>query len=134
MLEKLSILRSELEEINNSLFSCLENRSKLVYEIQKIKGEFNKAVYDKSRELELFKRESEKLSKLNNKQLLIYSLLIENDANQFDGTYPAWSSMEHLESCSQKSLSELTNPMLLALFDKKSYSSLNIKPNFQVDI
>ncbi len=133
MVEKLLSLRIKLEEINNLIFKTLSERRDVVFQIQEIKHTQGLQIYDKCRELELFKKDSQRLSKLSSLELLVYSLMIENDANKFDGTYPSWSKKEHLDSISDNSISELINPLLLALFDKKSYSSLNIKHEFQVD-
>lgn len=132
--EQLENLRGYLEDTNDSLFSALKKREQIVFEIQKIKANNNRAVFDKSRELNLFKNDSSKLLSLNLTELLIYSLIIENDANKFNNSYPKWSHREHLISSSSESICELVNPLLLALYDKKSYSTLNIKKEFQADI
>lgn len=132
--EQLNDLRSYLEETNDSLFNVLKKRESIVYEIQKIKINNNKNIFDKDREVQLFKSDSSRLATLNLNELLIYSLIIENDANKYNDSYPKWSKKEHLNSSSHDSVIEMVNPLLLALFDKKSYSSLNIKKEFQADI
>jgi chorismate mutase len=132
--EQLKNLRSYLEVTNESLFEVLKKRESIVFEIQKIKTNSRQNIFDKSREIQLFKSDFSRLATLNLNELLIYSLIIENDANKYNNTYPKWSKKEHLNSSSHDSLIEMINPLLLALYDKKSYSSLNIKKEFQADI
>lgn len=131
---QLDDLRSYLEETNDSLFEILGKRESIVYEIQKIKTINKKKIFDKKREQQLFNDDFSRLASLNLNELLIYSLIIENDANKYNDSYPKWSRKEHLNSCANDSICEMINPLLLALFDKKSYSSLNIKKEFQADI
>ena len=131
-MNKLQSLRSQLERVNDQFFSLLKKRKSLVHQIQSEKE--IKSSYDLNRELELFKSQESILSGLSQVELYIYSLIIEEQAYSYNKSYPRWSFKEHLNNSDQEYYLDGTNPLLLALFDKKSYSSLNIKSEFQIKI
>lgn len=130
-MKKIELLRESLELVNSDLFSLLNKRKSIVHNIQKLKQ--TNLCFDYDRELELFKKNTNLLKDLSDKELYIYSLIIESHAESYNGNYPSWSSYEHLETPSTDVL-DGTNPLLLALFSKKRYASLNIKSRFQVNI
>ena len=131
-MSQLKSLRSQLETVNDQFFSLLKKRKSLVHQIQSQKE--IKSSYDLNRELELFKSQESTLSSLSQVELYIYSLIIEEQAHSYNESYPRWSCKEHLTTSVQANHLEGTNPLLLALFDKKSYSLLNIKSEFQIEI
>jgi chorismate mutase len=131
-MSQLKSLRSQLETVNDQFFSLLKKRKSLVHQIQSQKE--IKSSYDLNRELELFKSQENTLSGFSQVELYIYSLIIEEQAHSYNESYPRWSFKEHLNTSDPKNHLDGTNPLLLALFDKKSYSLLNIKSEFQIEI
>ncbi|MCT4640777.1 MAG: hypothetical protein N4A33_00665 [Bacteriovoracaceae bacterium] len=126
-MSRLEQRRSELEDIGIQLFSLLENRKLLVSQIQELKDVSSS--FDVNREKVLFSNQKSKLLKLSLQELLAYSLIIESHAYSFNGTYPKWSEQVHLASQNQTIESRI-NPVLLALYDKKRYDSLQLNEEF----
>jgi chorismate mutase len=129
-MQKLNVLRDELQSLTTDLLTKINSRKNLVTKIQKEKtttGEFKN--FDLQREVALFNSLSDQLVTYSVKELFILSLLIENQAGgEFD--YPSWSSQVHIE-IAQTSIINQINPILLATFQKSRYDALQLNEKFK---
>lgn len=126
--------RADLESTNKKILSLIETRRKIVGDIQRVKSNLGSDKYDPKRELELFISLRGFLEKLSLKELLSFSLLMEDQAGI---GYPEWSQLVHLvpqkERLPEKSqieqYSSKINPLLLLLFypDKIKVDYLKIE-------
>lgn len=91
-MKSLPKLRTDLEELNREFFSLLERRKKLVSEIQSLKSKASEYPhYDERREKELFSKLKTELLKLSKRELLAFSLIVEEHAKGGDEkAYPSF--------------------------------------------
>ena len=127
--DKLSQLRSGLDSINSNLILLLNKRQLIVNEIQTLKKE-NKvnSLWCPQRELSVFKSYINENPVMDLRYVLMYSLLIEKQAQE-SGDYPTWSSQAHLE-VTGNSIQHLINPILLFCYCKKDFFQLKLKTQF----
>jgi chorismate mutase len=127
----LAQLREALAQLNSELFLTIIERRSLCIKIQEFKetgGRFSS--YDPTREKEVFTLHVDEIKKLTLKELLAFSLLMEDQAQAYaPGSYPSWSQCTHLIH-SQKELIEMINPLLLKFRSLELFSKLNLSSEF----
>lgn len=123
-------LRSELDGINQQLIDLVKVRRNVVTQIQKQKprhgGSF--ASYDSEREWSLFVRLKPQLEQLTLKELLAFSLLMEEQAGA-PVRYPEWSETIHLVS-NANAIEHRLNPLLVKLLWPAQFEALNLSAQF----
>lgn len=119
-------LREQLELINRSLFQSLDKRIEVIEKIQSLK----QISWDPSREIKVFKDFSKNYPQNNLKQDLVYSLLIESQAEAFG--YPRWSEGDHLALGRAESISQMINPILLRIRNESEYQALDLIEDYRV--
>lgn len=120
---KLKDLRSDLEKVNQEIFSLFSKREKIVSLIQNLK----RTTWDPKREHELFLIFSNEKKSFSD--ALIFSLLIEKQARHSGDGYPKWSDGIHLIDGIQKS-SDMINPILLKFQSPAEYEKLKLKKEY----
>ncbi len=124
----LSALRLELDKTNTEIFKLLKKRKEIVSRIQAAKN----IAWSPLRELDVFTEYLEKNPENGFYDHLIYSLLIESQA-QGRG-YPQWSRSAHLECTKEFSLFTIMNPILLRMINESEYRTLKLKKTYQSQI
>lgn len=128
----LQLKRAKLQELNKQLFELIKNRREIVSEIQRIKNaNHTYACWDPSQEVKLFTHFKETLLNFSIKELLAFSLLMEDQAMISTKAYPAWSECIHLTDRAMSDCVHQMNPILLAVFNKDLYDRLPLKKEFQ---
>lgn len=145
---QLTELRESLTLLTVEILNLIDQRKKLVREIQESKSQSasteNARIslldfmnFDATQELLIFKRLYPTLKRFSLKELMIVSLMIEEHASTFPNSYPAWSESIHLEKTNKiknnkdtKGLEEQINPILLAVTHKSLYDSLVLNKEF----
>ncbi len=129
---KLAQLREALAQTNSEYFLTLAERRKLCLKIQEFKvtkGRYGR--YDPEREVEIFALLKKEISESSIKELLAFSLVMEDQALALaPGSYPTWSSSSHLNS-SKKELYEMINPLLLKKSHPDLFAKLDLTSDFQ---
>lgn len=128
----LAELREALAQANSEIFLTLGERRILCVKIQEFKeskGRFSH--YDPEREKILFVQFQKDLSELSLKELLAFSLIMEDHAMAMaPGSYPAWSQHSHLAD-SKKELFEMINPLMLKASHPNLFLKLQLSPEFE---
>lgn len=111
---ELAQLREALAQHNSEFFLTLSERRAITVRIQEYKqtrGRYSH--YDPEREKEVFTYFSEELKRLSLKELLAFSLVMEDHAMAMaPGSYPAWSDSVHIVE-KKNEIFDLINPLLL---------------------
>ncbi len=128
----LAQLREALAQANSELFLTLKERRALcvrIQEFKELKGRY--AHYDPEREIEVFNLAKESMLELSLKELLAFSLIMEDQATAMaPGSYPNWSMGSHLSN-SKKELFEMINPLLIKMTHPHLFSKLTLTQEFQ---
>lgn len=124
-------IREALLHLNAQFFLILSDRRTLSLRLQELKNQTGRyAHYDPDRELVIFNQMKTEISRLSLKELLAFSLIMEDQAMAMaPGTYPAWSSEVHLETPSD-GLHGLVNPLLLKIGHPELFARLSLAPEF----
>jgi chorismate mutase len=135
-MNNLDNFRNELEAVNSSILQSIKKRRLLVKEIAVLKSYSSPIIeqylnYSPNREWELYNRSVGLLHALSIKELLSFSLLIEDHAGVREGIYPAWSSLDHLTDGSDCNLISMINPLLIALLFPDKLRELSLIDWFQ---
>ena len=127
----LSRYRESLLQLNSEILISILERRRICLKIQEAKsGSGIYPHYDQQRELEVFELQKEALSKLSMKELLSFSLMMEDQAMALaPGSYPSWSSKVHLAK-EEGQLFEMINPLLLKVTHSEVFNRLELKPDF----
>lgn len=127
----LSQMRERLAQINSELFLTLAERRTLSVQIQSAKGASGRySHYDPEREKELFAQVEPDIKKLSLKELLAFSLIMEDHAMAMaPGSYPSWSQATHVTN-PKHDLAEMVNPLLLKISHPNLYQRLTLIPEF----
>lgn len=129
----LSRYRESLLQLNSEILISILERRRICLKIQELKtgsGSGNYPHYDHQRELEVFELQKEALVKLSMKELLSFSLMMEDQAMALaPGSYPSWSSKIHLVN-DGGALFEMINPLLLKVTHAEVFNRLELKPDF----
>ena len=127
----LSQYREALSQLNSEFFLLLSERRSLSVKIQEMKavsGRFSH--FDPEREQVLFSQLSVELTPLSIKELLAFSLIMEDQAMAMaPGSYPSWSSKIHLQGLTNE-LFAMINPILLKTTHPELFSRLSLNSEF----
>lgn len=109
----------------------LSERRAVALRIQELKENTGRySHYDPEREFELFKSLENELKDLSLKELLAFSLIMEDQATAMaPGSYPSWSQFSHLGEPS-KDLAGMVNPLLLKVSHPELFSRLKLASDF----
>lgn len=123
--------RESLLQLNSEILISIQERRRICLKIQELKSTQGPYPhYDPQRELDIFELQKEHFIKLSLKELLSFSLLMEDQAMALaPGSYPSWSTKIHL---SQKAgeLFEMINPLLLKVSHPEIFNRLEFTPDF----
>ena len=128
---ELAQLREALAQLNSEFFLTIAERRNLTVKIQEFKGSTGRySHYDPDREKEIFALFQGQLKNLTIKELLAFSLIMEDHAVAMaPGSYPAWSN--HVHIANQKSeLYEMINPLLLKVSRPEIFNRLTLSQEF----
>jgi hypothetical protein len=128
---KLAQLREVLMQSNSEFFLTLKERRSIAIKIQDMKGYGGRfSNFSPEREVEVFKLFIDELSALSLKELLSFSLIMEDHAAALaPGGYPAWSSFIHLGNHSHE-LHEMINPLMLKFSHPNIFNKLTLSLEF----
>lgn len=123
--------REALLQLNSEFFLLLKERRATSLKIQELKETTGKySHFDPEREKELFEQMKSDLKLLSIKELLAFSLIMEDQALAMaPGSYPTWSSGVHLNEAS-KELYSMVNPILLKITHTELFTRLNLNSEF----
>lgn len=128
---KLAQYREALLQLNAQVFLLISERRALSLKVQELKevaGRYSH--FDPERERDLFQQMASEMKDLTVKELLAFSLIMEDQATAMaPGSYPTWSAGVHLESQSQE-LSGMINPLLLKTTHPKLFERLKLNADF----
>jgi chorismate mutase len=128
---ELALLREALAQLNSEIFIKITERRELTLKIQEFKdvtGRFSH--YDPEREQELFLLFQKEFELSSIKELLAFSLMMEDQAMaKVPDSYPQWSGRIHL--CSNVGeLYEMINPLILRGARPDFFSKLSFHKEF----
>lgn len=128
---ELSQRREALMQFNSEFFLLVSERRSLTLKIQEHKpqkGRFSH--YDPDREKELFEQFANQLKTCSIKELLAFSLIMEDQAMAMaPGSYPAWSQLGHLIK-SEGEIYEMINPLMLKISRPDFFNRLSFITEF----
>ena len=129
---ELAQLREALAQVNSEYFLTLKDRRSITLKIQERKGPTGRySHYDPEREKEIFNLFSSDLKLLTMKELLSFSLVMEDHASAMaPGSYPAWSTFSHLGT-HQHELFEMINPLMLKISRPEFFGRLELSQEFR---
>jgi len=127
----LSQYREALLQLNSEFFLMLSERRSVSLKIQEMKGSSGRySHFDPEREKVLFEHMREELKVPSIKELLAFSLIMEDQAMAMaPGSYPTWSSQVHLTEASKELYAQI-NPLLLKISRPELFFRLNLNPEF----
>jgi chorismate mutase len=127
----LAQLREALAQLNSEFFLTLTERRHLCVKIQEFKeskGRFSH--YDPDREKEIFGLLQTQLKNITMKELLAFSLIMEDQAMAMaPGSYPTWSTKVHLAN-PKGDLFEMINPLMLKISHPDFFNRLTLSAEF----
>jgi chorismate mutase len=127
----LAQLREALAQLNSEFFLTVAERRNLCVKIQEFKetkGRYSH--FDPEREKEIFGLFHAQLKNLSLKELLAFSLIMEDHAMAMaPGSYPSWSSMVHL-AAPQREVYEMINPLMLKVSRPDFFNRLTLSNEF----
>lgn len=129
---ELEQLREALLQANSEFFLTLSERRKLCIAIQEIKGGSGRfSHFDPEREKIVFAHFSRELKGLSLRELLAFSLVMEDHALAMaPGSYPNWSQKNHL-AVPGRDIQEMINPLMLKVSHPDLFGRLELTPEFQ---
>lgn len=127
----LSQYREALFQLNSEFFLLLSERRAMSLKVQELKnGTGRYSHFDPEREKLLFTKMKEEMKNLTIKELLAFSLIMEDQAMAMaPGSYPAWSASIHLTEPAHD-LFAMINPLLLKSTHPDLFSRLKFNPDF----
>lgn len=127
----LAQLREALAQLNSEFLLTVSERRSLCLKIQEYKdNEGRYSHYDPNREKEVFQLLRPHFRDLSLKELLAFSLIMEDQAMAMaPGSYPSWSQMIHVQE-GKRDLSEMINPLLLKMSHPELFSKLKLSTDF----
>lgn len=127
----LAQLREALAQLNSEYFLTIAERRHLCVKIQEFKeskGRFSH--YDPDREKEIFGLLQTQLKNITMKELLAFSLIMEDQAMAMaPGSYPTWSTKVHLVN-PKGDLFEMINPLMLKISHPDFFNRLTLSAEF----
>lgn len=127
----LAQLRETLAQLNSEFFLTIGERRAITIKIQQSKTPIGRySHYDPEREREIFTQFQTELKNCSMKELLAFSLIMEDHAMAMaPGSYPSWSQFTHLLH-PQRELYEMVNPFLLKLSHPDLFKMLTLSIEF----
>lgn len=127
----LAQLREALLQLNSEYFLTVAERRKVCVKIQEFKGGAGRfSHFDPEREKDVFILFSQQLKSISIKELLAFSLVMEDQAMAMaPGSYPNWSNGIHLETRTND-LYEMINPLILKLCRPELFARLKLSGEF----
>lgn len=127
----LSQYREALLQLNTQLFLMIAERRVISLKIQEMKQESGRfSHFDPEREKGLFDQMKEEIKNLTIKELLAFSLVMEDQAMAMaPGSYPTWSTGIHLTEPSREPYT-MMNPLLLKTSHPELFSRLSLNAEF----
>ena len=127
----LSQFRERLAQLNSELFLTMKERRTLSVQIQSFKDASGRySHYDPEREKELFTQLQGEIKTLSLKELLAFSLIMEDHAMAMaPGSYPSWSQSCHI-AAPKNDLAEMINPLLLRISHPNIYQRFTLNAEF----
>jgi len=124
-------LREALAQLNSELFLTITERRNLTMKIQEYKDSMGRYPhYDPEQEKRLFLLYEDQLRKLSIKELLSFSLIMEDQAMAMaPGSYPVWSEFTHVLTPT-KELYEMINPLLIKIARPDFFNRLTLSGEF----
>lgn len=128
---ELAQLREALAQLNSEFFLTIGERRSITVKIQEYKNSQGRySHYDPDREKEIFALFNDQLKGLSLKELLAFSLIMEDHAMAMaPGSYPAWSSSPHTVNGSGE-LFEMINPLMLKVSRPDFFNRLALSQEF----
>ena len=128
----LAQLREALAQANSEFFFNLKERRSLCVKIQDFKEQQGRySHFDPEREQGVFTHVLKELKLLSIKELLAFSLVMEDHAMAMaPGSYPTWSQFTHLVD-PKKEMFEMINPLLIKVSHPELFSKLTLTSEFQ---
>lgn len=128
---ELAQLREALAHLNSEFFLTVGERRNLTVRIQEFKDSTGRySHYDPDREKEIFHLFEGQLKNLTIKELLAFSLIMEDHAMAMaPGSYPAWSQFVHLVNPTQE-VYEMINPLMLKFARPDFFNRLTLSKEF----
>ena len=128
---ELAQLREALAQLNSEFFLTVADRRRLTVRIQELKNSQGRySHYDPDREKELFMLFREQLKTLTVKELLAFSLIMEDHAMAMaPGSYPAWSQAVHVHEPKHELL-EMINPLMLKISRPETFNRVSLSQEF----
>jgi chorismate mutase len=128
----LSQLREAIAHCNSELFLTLKERRALCVKVQEYKADEGRySRFDPEREKLVFQLFKEQLANLTVKELLAFSLIMEDQAMAMaPGSYPSWSQSVHIHQ-PKKDLVEMINPLMLKLSHPELFSKISLSAEFK---
>jgi chorismate mutase len=129
---KLAQLRELLAQANSELFLLIGERRSVCLKIQDLKGKEGRyAHYDAEREKILFTQLEAQFKKLSLKELLAFSLIMEDQARAMaPGSYPSWLDRCHIHRPLGEPF-EMVNPLLLKFSHPELFGRLHLTQEFE---
>jgi len=123
--------REALLQLNSEFFLILAERRLASLKVQEMKiGSGMYSNFDPEREKILFNKMKDEMKGLSIKELLAFSLIMEDQAMAMaPGSYPTWSNGIHL-TASSKDLYAMINPLLLKANRPELFGRLSLNPDF----
>ena len=127
----LSQYREALLQLNTQFFLMISERRSLSLKIQEMKESSGRySHFDPERERDIFSLVKEEMKGLTIKELLGFSLIMEDQAMAMaPGSYPAWSSGVHLVEPTLDQFG-MINPLLLNAVRPELFNRLNLNADF----
>jgi chorismate mutase len=127
----LTQFREALLQLNSQFFQILSERRAVSLRIQELKDVSGRySHFDPEREKALFEQMSPELKELTLKELLAFSLVMEDQAMAMaPGSYPTWSNSVHLNEPTRE-LASMINPILLKLTHPELFNRLSLCVDF----
>lgn len=131
-ISNLAQYREALAQLNSEFLLTISERRALCLKIQEFKqNQGTYSHYDPIREKEVFELLNSSFKELSLKELLSFSLIMEDQAMAMaPGSYPSWSQGIHLTE-SHRDLVEMINPLLLKVSRPDLFSKLNLSVEFK---
>lgn len=123
--------REALSQLNSEFFLMLSERRAVSLKVQELKdGSGRYSHFDPEREKLLFAKLKDEMKSLTLKELLAFSLIMEDQAMAMaPGSYPTWSGGIHLTERTQD-LYAMINPILLKSTHPELFTRLKLNPDF----
>jgi chorismate mutase len=127
----LAQLREALAQLNSEFFLTIKDRRGITLKIQEFKESTGRySHFDPDREKEMFTLFQEQLKHLSLKELLAFSLVMEDHAMAMaPGSYPSWSDSLHIQSPGRE-FHEMINPLMLRFARPELFNRLVLSQEF----